>query len=316
MGKKDYYEILGVSKNATEDEIKKAYRKLAMKYHPDKNKGNKEAEEKFKEINEAYAVLSDKEKRKQYDTFGSDEFHQRFTQEDIFRGFDFDNIFREFGFSSDDFISQIFGGKRGRVYTFRTGQARGGSTFFRQAGEPFEHHYAPKGEDIEYELTIDFLDAALGAQKIISYIDEKGERKEVTLKIPAGIQEGKKLRLAGKGRASPYGGKPGDLYFRINIRPHPIFRREGDDIHVTKEITFSQAALGTTLEVPTLKGIKHLKVPAGIQSHTKMRIRNEGIPHLNGKGRGDEYVQIIVKTPTSLNERQKKLMEELRKEGL
>ena len=303
MASKDYYEMLGVSKTASDEEIKRAYRKLAMKYHPDRNQNKKEAEERFKELNEAYAVLSDKEKRKQYDTFGKEGFHQRFSQEDIFRGFDFEDIF-----------SSLFGG-RGRRESRSAG--RGGFDF----GDVFSRAYqgggrAPqKGEDALYELPLTLEEAAFGGEKRIS-IPKNGKVEEINVKIPSGIPSGKKLRVAGKGIEGRSGGPAGDLYLQISIRPHPVFEREGDDITVEKEIGFSEAVLGTTIEVPTLEGTKKVKVPPGTQSHTKMRLRGLGVPHFQGTGKGDEYVKVIVRVPKRVSDKSRKLIEELSKENI
>ena len=304
MATRDYYNILGVSKNASDEEVKRAYRKLAMKYHPDRNPNRKEAEERFKEINEAYAVLSDKEKRKQYDTFGAEGFRQRFTQEDIFRGFDFDEI-----------LSSLFGGRGKRESRFG---GRGGFDFgdiFGQTAYQDMGRMPQKGEDILYELTISLEESAFGGEKRISY-RKNGKVEEVTVKIPRGIPQGKKLRLAGKGMEGRNGGPPGDLYLQISIKDHPFFNREGDDLIVEKEINFSDAVLGTTVEVPTLEGKKIVKVPIGTQSHTKMRLKGLGIPHFQGEGRGDEYVKVIVKVPKKLTEKSRKLIEELAKEDI
>ncbi|MEW6376379.1 MAG: DnaJ C-terminal domain-containing protein [Thermodesulfobacteriota bacterium] len=305
MAIRDYYEILGVSKNASDEELKRAYRKLAMKYHPDRNPNKKEAEERFKEINEAYAVLSDKEKRRQYDTFGADGFRQRFTQEDIFRGFDFDEI-----------LSGLFGGRGKREFRFG---GRGGFDFGDLFGGPYGYQnmgrMPQRGEDILYELSISLEEAAFGGEKRISY-RKNGKVGEVSVKIPRGIASGKKLRLAGKGMEGKNSGPPGDLYLQISIREHPIFGREGDDLIVEKEINFSEAVLGTTIEVPTLEGMKKVKVPPGTQSHTKMRLKGLGIPHFQTEGRGDEYVKVIVKVPQKVTEKIKGLIQELAKEGI
>jgi curved DNA-binding protein len=305
MAKRDYYEILGVSKNASDEELKRAYRKLAMKYHPDRNPNKKEAEERFKEINEAYAVLSDKEKRKQYDTFGAEGFHQRFTQEDIFRGFDFDDI-----------LSSIFGGRGKREFRFGgRGDFDFGDFFARQSAYQDMGRMPQKGEDILYELTISLEEAASGGEKRISY-RKGGKIEEVSVKIPKGILSGKKLRLAGKGMEGKNGGPPGDLYLQISIRKHPIFNREGDDLTVEKEINFSEAVLGTTIEVPTLVGKKRVKIPPGTQSNTKMRLKDLGIPHFQAEGRGDEYVRVIVRVPKKVTEKSKRLIEELAREDI
>jgi len=305
MATKDYYDILGVGKNARDEEIKRAYRKMAMKYHPDRNPNKKEAEERFKEINEAYAVLSDKDKRKQYDTFGADGFHQRFTQEDIFRGFDFDEI-----------LSGLFGGRGRRE--FRSGGRSSfdfGDLFGRQAGYQDMSRMPQRGEDIVYEIAISLEEAALGGEKRISY-RKNGRVEEVSVKIPRGIPQGKKLRLTGKGMEGRKGGPPGDLYLQVSIKEHPIFSREGDDLVVEKEINFSEAVLGTTIEVPTLEGMKKVKVPPGTQSHTKMRLKGLGTSHFQGEGKGDEYVKVIVKVPKKVTEKSRGLIQELAKEGI
>jgi curved DNA-binding protein len=306
MGNRDYYNILGVGKNSSDEEIKRAYRKLAMKYHPDRNPNKKEAEERFKEINEAYAVLSDKEKRKQYDTFGAEGFRQRYTQEDIFRGFDFDEI-----------LSGLFGGRGRREFKFGGGRTGfdfgdlfGGSYGYQDTGR-----MPQRGEDVVYELRISLEEAVAGGEKRISY-PRDGKVEEVSVRIPKGIPEGKKLRLAGKGMEGKRGGPPGDLYLQISIAEHPIFTREGDDLVVDKEVRFSEAVLGTSIDVPTLEGTKRIKIPPGTQSHTKMRLKGLGIPHLQGEGRGDEYVQVIVKIPKKLSEKAKGLIQELAKEGV
>ncbi|MCX8117342.1 MAG: DnaJ domain-containing protein [Desulfobacterota bacterium] len=303
MATRDYYEILGVSKNASEEEIKRAYRKLAMKYHPDRNPNKKEAEERFKEINEAYAVLSDKEKRKQYDTFGAEGFRQRFTQEDIFRGFDIDEI-----------LSGLFGGRMRTEFKF--GGGRRGFDFGDLFGSAYGfQETAQKGEDIVYELPLTIEEVASGAEKRITYRKD-GKVEEVSVKVPKGIPAGKKLRLAGKGMEGKRGGPPGDLYLQITIQDHPIYTREGDDLIVEKEIRFSEAVLGGSIEVPTLEGTKRVKIPPGTQSHTKLRLKGLGLPHFQKEGRGDEYVKVIVKVPKKISERAKTLIQELAREGI
>jgi len=305
MAARDYYNILGVAKGASDDEIKRAYRKLAMKYHPDRNPNKKEAEERFKEINEAYAVLSDKEKRKQYDTFGAEGFHQRFTQEDIFRGFDFDEI-----------LSGLFGSRGRREFRFG---GRGGFDFGDLFGKQGSYQDAgrmpQRGEDIIYEIPISLEEAASGGEKRVSY-RKNGRIEEVSVRIPRGIPSGKKLRLTGKGMEGRNGGPPGDLYLRVSVGEHPVFSREGDDLIVEKEISFSDAVLGTTVEVPTLEGMKKVKVPPGTQSHTKMRLKGLGVPHFQGEGKGDEYVRVIVRIPKRVSEKSRTLIQDLAKEGI
>ena len=307
MATRDYYDILGVSKNANGEEIKRAYRKLAMKYHPDRNPNKKEAEERFKEINEAYAVLSDKEKRKQYDTFGAEGFRQRFTQEDIFRGFDFDEI-----------LSGLFGGRGRREsrsgrgnFGFDFGDLFGGQGGYQEMGR-----MPQRGEDILYELPITLEEAAFGGEKRVSFRKERGGTEEISVKIPKGIASGKKLRVAAKGMGGKNGGPAGDLYLQVSVLEHPTYRREGDDLTVEKEINFSEAVLGTTVEVPTLDGIKKVKIPPGTQSHTRMRLKGLGLPHFQKEGRGDEYVKVIVRVPKRVSEKVKGLVQEMAKEGL
>jgi curved DNA-binding protein len=316
MAKRDYYEVLGVKKTAPDDEIKKAYRKLAMKWHPDRNPTKRhESEERFKEISEAYAVLSDKEKRIQYDQVGPSGFNQRYSQEDIFRGFDFNDI-----------LGTIFGQAGGRGGRARPGGfggpfgQRGGrsqpidfSDLFGGGGGRGEGSMGQKGQDIEAELNLSFQEAALGGQKKVRY-SRDGRAEEVTVKIPAGIESGKKLRLTGKGMESA-GGPAGDLYLKVNIAEHPFFKREGHDITLDKEIKISDALLGTTIEVPTLDGGKIVKVPPGTQSNSRIRLKGYGFTQADG-GKGDEYVRILIKYPKNINERQRKLAEELQKEGL
>jgi curved DNA-binding protein len=317
MPGKDYYKILGVSKSASTEEIKKAYRKLAMQYHPDRNAGDKAAEAKFKEISEAYAVLSDAEKRKQYDMFGSEGFQQRYSQEDIFSSFDFSDIFKEFGFGS-------FGGrKRGRgsgIFDHIFSGASQGGTRYQTKGQPFSSFFSGygdqarslKGQDLVYELPLRLEDIVETHEKSISY-NVGGVNHQVKVKVPAGIAHGKRLRLAGKGQPGPGGGPPGDLYIKVKLLNHPIFQREGDDLYIRREIKFSEAALGTQIEVPTIEGKRlNLRIPAGTQSGSKMRLRGHGLPRMSSGGRGDAYVKIEVSVPKKLDRKQRTLLEELR----
>jgi curved DNA-binding protein len=301
----DYYQILGVKKDASRDEIKKAYRKLAMKYHPDHSKGDKAAEEKFKKISEAYAVLSDKEKRKEYDTFGSEGFRQRFSQEDIFRGFDFGDIFREFGFGGGDSFSGRAGGRR-----FNFG---GGSGFNFGGGQ----QQAPvKGSDLVYELPLTLREVAAGTSKVITF-QHQGGTENLTVKIPPGLITGKKLRLAGKGSPSPYGGPAGDLFIKSKVLTDPVFDTEKQDIFINRELKLSEAILGTTISVPTLDGKQlSLKIPAGTKHGTKMRLSGHGLPVMKSSKKGDLFVRIQVNIPKHLSAQQKKLVEELAATGL
>jgi curved DNA-binding protein len=296
----DYYQLLGVGKGASQGEIKKAYRKLAMQYHPDHTKGDKAAEEKFKKISEAYAVLSDKEKRKEYDTFGAEGFRQRFSQEDIFRGFDFGDVFREFG----------FGGGRGGGMRFNFG---GGSPFGSQARQ---QQARMKGSDLVYELPLTLKEVANGTSKTVS-LQHQGYSEKVTVKIPKGLISGKKLRLAGKGSPSPLGGPPGDLFIRAKVLNDPLYRAQKYDLHMNQELKLSEAVLGTRISVPTLDDKQlSLKIPPGTKPGTKMRMSGHGLPHMKGNKKGDLYVKIQVKLPRQLTDEQKKLIEQLAETGL
>ncbi len=302
----DYYKILGVDKKATSEAIKKAYRKLAVKYHPDKNPGNKEAEEKFKKISEAYAVLSDAEKRNQYDNVGSDTFSQRYSQEDIFRNFDINDILRDLG----------FGGLGGRKRTHSYQQQPGGESFADLFGNAQYRQMPQKGQDLEYNLAITLEESVFGAEKKLA-LTKQDRVEEINIKIPAGINAGKKLRLAGKGLPGMHGGAPGDLYLNIAILPHPIFARDGNDIHMEKSINFSQAALGTTIEVPILDGsTKRIKIPPGTQNNTKIRMKGYGVQNMKGLGKGDQYVKLTISVPKKLTPEQTELIEKLAAEGM
>jgi curved DNA-binding protein len=291
---KNYYTILGVNKAASESELKKAYRKKAMELHPDRNSKDPHAEEKFKELNEAYAVLSDPEKRMNYDSYGDEKFRKRFTQEDIFDGFNMDEVFRRFGFNSG--AGSRFSGFED---VFRGGPQR-----------------EPTDTDITQDLTISFEEACRGTEKIFSI--RFGDHVEQTsVKIPPGISEGKKMRVRGKGYRDPYGRRQGDLYIRIHVEEHPIFKREGNDIIVEKEIGLTDALLGTSVHVPTLEGEVLVKVPPGTASHSKLRIKGMGIGgHDKSGGKGDQYMRLIVKYPKSLTHEQIELIKKLKELGL
>ncbi|WP_373501762.1 DnaJ C-terminal domain-containing protein [Desulfococcus sp.] len=299
MAEKDYYEELGVNRTASEDEIKKAYRKLAMKYHPDHAKDDKAAEERFKKISEAYAVLSDKEKRKQYDTYGSTDFHQRFSQEDIFRGFDFSSIFEDLGFG-------------GRGFSFTGGRGGGKRFSFGGGGQ----QPAPRGADLVYELPLTLRDVASGASRSVSF-QHGGRSEQLTVQIPKGMITGKKLRIPGKGEPSPYGGPPGDLYIRSRVVEDPVFSSEGHDLHVVREIKLTDAILGTTISVPTLEGRElSLKIPPGTRHKTRMRLAEMGLPSMKSGKRGDLYVTVQTEMPADLSPIQRELVEKLRETGL
>jgi len=290
---KDYYSVLGVDRKADAATIKKAYRKLAQKYHPDKNPDDKQAEEQFKQITEAYAVLSDTEKRQQYDQYGDSDFHQRFSQEDIFRNVNMNDIFGSFGGGGEDIFSQLFGGGRG--YTQR---------------QP------AKGQDYSMQITIPFRLAVQGGERRIDYRGDNNQVQQIKVRIPAGIESGKKLRISGKGGTHSSGGAAGDLYLQVNIEPDPIFTREGKDLFVKAEVPYSGICLGTSIEVPTLDTPKRVKVPAGMQPGQKIRLRGYGVAAAGKKPAGDLYAVIEVAVPTSLTPQQKEALEKLQESGL
>lgn len=353
--KRDYYKVLGIGRTASEEEVKKAFRKLALKYHPDKNHGNKEAEERFKEINEAYAVLSDAEKRRAYDMFGHAGVGTG--AEGFGRGgggFDFD-----FGGGFSDVFSDIFE------------DFFGGSTRARRRPE--------RGADLRYDLEIAFEDAVFGKEikvriprwerctdcrgtgakdgtslktcdackgagqlryqqgffsinrtcghcrgegRIISEScpECRGAKriqreKTLAIKIPAGVQNGSRLRLPGEGEPGESGASPGDLYVVITVKEHPIFTRQGNDMMCEISISYTQAALGASIEVPTLQGKTDLKIPAGTQHGKVFKLKGLGVPDLRGYGTGDLLVQVHVAVPTKLTARQRELLEEFAKLG-
>ena len=312
----DYYETLGVTKGAGADEIKKAYRKLALKHHPDKNNGDKEAEAKFKEISEAYAVLSDPEKKNQYDTYGSAGFHQKYSQEDIFRNFDINDILSQFGFGTNSFNSASF---RGNVN--RGASHHDFSSFFGQ-GNPGQRgrgggcRQPAQGPDMTYQLVVSLKDVLNGAEKQIS-LRTNGTTQNVSVKIPKGIEEGKKLRLKGKGGRSPEGGASGDLYLKIQLEPHDSYERDGDDLIHFKKIAYSDACLGSKVEIETLDQKKFMvTVPPGINGESRLRIKGQGLPSGPLGGRGDLYVKVGVVIPDNLTEEQREAIGTLKDLGL
>ncbi len=287
MAKKDYYEVLGVSKNASDDEIKKAYRKLAVKYHPDKNPGNKEAEEKFKEISEAHEVLSDKQKRARYDQFGHAGVGGNGSMGgNPFQGGGFQNFNFDFGGGGgglDDILGSIFG--------FGGGPRR-----------------PARGADYRTTVTLTFEEAVFGTTKVVS-----ADGKDLKVKIPAGIDDGMSIRLNGKGGAAPKGGTKGDLYVFIRVKPHKHLTREGTIILSETRISMADAALGTTVDVETVDGNVRMRIPAGTQSGTPFKLSGHGVPLMRSDGdRGPHIVTVIVETPKNLTKRQKELLEEFR----
>ncbi len=292
--KRDYYEILGVPKNASDDEIKKAYRKLAIKYHPDKNPGDKAAEEKFKEVSEAHEVLSDKEKRKRYDQFGRA------------------GVGGYGDPSSNPFHSGNYKDFKGQSFTFDYGSfdGRGFADIFSDLfGFGSRNRRPRRGADIEARVTIEFEEAVFGTTVTIE--DKNG--KNLKVKIPAGIDDGMAIRLAGKGGDAPEkGGEKGDLYVRVHVKPHKYLTREGNIILSEQTISMVDAALGCEVDVETVDGKVRMKVPAGTQSGTPFRLSGHGLIMRADGDRGPHIVNIIVETPKNLSRKQKELLEEFR----
>lgn len=309
MGK-DYYKVLGVGKDASAEDIKKAFRKIAMQYHPDRNSAP-EAEEKFKEANEAYAVLSDPDKRKQYDMFGADGFGQRYSSEDIFSNFDFRTIFEDMGFGGQgggagqrgfDFSSLFGAGAGAGRRTARGGPGRGFNPF---AGQPMQ------GSDAEAEVTVTFHEAFHGGERGVIVSGD-----EVRVRIPRGVRSGTRLRVRGKGHAGPGGGPAGDLLLTVHIGAHPLFRFHGDDLEMDVNVGITDVVLGATVEIETPDGQKqNLKIPAGTSAGQKLRLRGKGFPN-RGEGFGDLLARVVVRTPKDLTEEQRQHFEALRELGV
>jgi curved DNA-binding protein len=292
MRGKNYYEILGVPKTATAAEVKKAYHRLAMKHHPDRNPGDKAAEESFKLVNEAYAVLSDPQKRKQYDAFGAEGFGQRYSQEEIFRDFDFQSILDDLGMSGGfgEWFDQLFGGTR-----------RGGAR-------------RPRGQDAATELPVTFRESIHGGERVVSVPSPSGGWEQVNVKIPPGVSTGKKLRVRGKGMASPFGGARGDLYLNVVVEADSVFARDGDDLRCDVKVPLSTLVLGGSVEVATLEGVKRVRVAAGTQVGAQLRLAGMGAP--GAHHRGDLYARLVPILPAAPSDKVRRLFEELAREGL
>jgi len=311
MEYKDYYQILGVSKSATEKEIKQAYRRLARKYHPDLNPNNKGAQEKFKEINEANDVLSDPQKRRKYDTLGAN--WQQYEQYQRAGGqgpFQWGGQGAQYRTVSPEEFESIFGGMGGGDLGgvsdfFRTffGGGFGGTTGTRTQTRP------RRGQDIEQELEITLEEAYRGATRLV---DKDGRRLEI--KIPAGVKTGSKIRYAGEGMPGAAGASAGDLYLRVQVAPHPTFERQGDDLHCEVPVDLYTALLGGEANVSTLKGQLILKIPAGTQSGKVFRLAGQGMPKLNEPNSfGDLYAKVRVVLPEHLTSAERELFEKLAK---
>ncbi|MBN2645583.1 MAG: molecular chaperone DnaJ [Desulfuromonadaceae bacterium] len=352
MAKRDYYEILEVNRNASEAEIKKAYRRLAVKYHPDKNPGDKQAEERFKELTEAYAVLSDNQKRATYDQFGHagvDGSGGGFSSGG-FRGSPFEDIFGDiFGdiFNTGSSSRRSSRGQRGDDLRYNLTISFEQAAFGTETSVQIPRHYScetcggsgaapgtsPKtcptcggAGQVRYQqgffqLTRPCPDCGGTGTRIETPCPDchgsgrVKDKRKLSLKIPAGVETGTRLKLSGEGESGLYGGPPGDLYVVITVEEHPIFKREGRNVICETPISFTQAALGGDIEVPTLDGRVKMKVPAGTQSGKILKLAGKGIPDLQGHRRGDQLVVLRVETPTKLTARQKELLEEFARES-
>jgi molecular chaperone DnaJ len=323
VANKDYYNILGVKRNASEQEIKQAYRRLARKHHPDVNPGDKSAEAKFKEINEAYEVLSDKENRKKYDKYGdqwqyADQFEQARRQQTPFRDFGQSGGTTSFYFGEDDMgglFDELFRGAGTRTYT-RRAQPR-------------------RGRDIQSTVEVTLDEAYHGTKRTLSLQTEEPcptckssgliqnvpcatcqgsgvtpRIKRLEVKIPPGVKNGSRVRIAGKGQPG-YGGPNGDLYLVVSVKPHRLFERRGDDLHVEVPVPLTVAMLGGEVQVPTLKGKLALKIPAETQNGRAFRLKGQGMPHLGNSSRGDMLARVNIVLPTKLSPEEKELFRRL-----
>lgn len=315
-GKRDYYEILGLDRGADEKAIKSAYRKLAKKYHPDMNPGDKQAEQKFKEASEAYAILSDPEKRKLYDQFGHAAFEEGASASSQ-GGFGQNRGYQEYHFeggSMDDILRQMFGGMfdREKQGGFQDSSFHGGGFSghsFYDGG--FGGSGRQWGEDLHAQVSVSFDEAAFGCDKVISLQKEDGRVQSLQVHIPAGIEDGKSIRLRGKGMAGIAGGQPGDLLLKVKVGEKPGFQREGMDVYTTVEIPFATAVFGGEAVVKTLDGQVVCKIKEGTQSGTKIRLRGKGIVSMkNPQMRGDLYAKVQIQVPRDLSAQEKQKLRE------
>ena len=322
MAKRDYYEVLGVGRNADAKEIKRAYRKLAKKYHPDMNPGDKQAEQKFKEVTEAYNVLSDSEKKKLYDQYGFAAFEEGFGgagshgagSQGGFGGFDGgfnynqggNGGFHEYHFEGGnmDDMEDIFGDLFGNMFHGQKSSGFGGSGFHSQYGSNFGGRNASaKGSDLRSEVSVSLEEAAFGCERMIRLSDPSGSGAVQTLKvhIPAGIENGKSIRLKGKGNPGFNGGPAGDLFLKVNVAEKQGFERKGMDIYTTVEVPFTTAVFGGEARVSTLYGDVIVRIPEGTQSGRKIRLRGKGIVSMKDSSvHGDQYAVVRIKVPADL----------------
>lgn len=308
MAQRDYYEILGVQRTASDDEIKRAYRKLAKQFHPDQNKGEAAAEARFKEIQEAYSVLSNKEKRQQYDAYGHAGAaggpggfpgggHARWSTASG-QSFDFGDIADMFDFGSAG------GGGRGGGSVFEE--------FVRKARGGRGARHAPPPSDIEHPVTLTFEQAVRGTTLDFEMKDSRGHSQHISVRIPPGVREGQRIRVRGQGQPSAGGGPSGDLYVVCSVQSHRYFERNGNDIYLDVPVTIAEAALGAKIDLPTLEGIRTVTIPPGTPSGAKLRLTGLGVPSAKGGARGDHYAVIKIVPPKKPTKRQRELLEQLK----
>ncbi|MFX0076337.1 MAG: DnaJ C-terminal domain-containing protein [Candidatus Hermodarchaeota archaeon] len=335
---KDYYNFLGLEKGASKEDIKRAFRKLARKYHPDVNPDEGKSGEKFKEINEAYSILSDDKKREMYDKFGVVEGDASSYQQwggapgggRVHRSPDGTTYYYSTSGMPGNFdFSEIFGNSRNS----NRKQSTGGYDFFNDLGDIFDvfsnrggstrarstrnQNYPREGDDLRYDMEISFMDAFLGGKRQVQYRDPAtGSNQTLTVTIPRGVRDDQKLRLKGKGMPGENGGAPGDLYIAVHVKDHDLFEREGDDIYIDHEIPFTTAALGGKTEVPGIEKSISVTVPAGTKDSTVLRLKEKGFYKLNSEKRGHQLVRIKIKVPKRINKKQKDLLEQLKTTGL
>ena len=335
---KDYYNVLGIEKGASKEEIKRAFRKLARKYHPDVNPDEGKSGEKFKEINEAYSLLSDDKKREMYDKFGVVEGDASTYQQRggapgggrVQRGPDGSTYYYTTSGAPGNFdFSEIFGNSRNS----NRRQSSGGNDFFNDLGDIFDvfsnrggstrarsaraQNFPREGEDLRYDMEIDFMDAFHGGKKQVQYRDPTtGSNQTLTITIPRGVIDDQKLRLKGKGMPGENGGSPGDLYIAIHVKDHKLFEREGDDIYIDHEIPFTTATLGGKIQVEGIEKPINVSVPPGTKDATVLRLKDKGFYKVNSEERGNQLVKVIIQVPKKTSKKQKELLEQLKATGL
>ncbi len=317
MAKKDYYSVLGVSRQATGDDLKKAFRKLAMKLHPDKNPGDKQAEDKFKEVNEAYDVLNDPKKRQMYDQFGHAGPQAHGGAGPFGPGGPFQGGFQQGGFDPrqqgneqfQDMFSDFFGDFFQGQYQ---GETQGGPGARRGPRQPREE----RGADLRYSLNITLEEGATGTEKRITFVRHRAGREDtakLSITVPAGVKPGQRLKLRGEGDSPSANSKPGDLYVIVGFQDHILFKRKDNDVLMELPVSFVDALLGTSMEVPTLTGKASLNIPGGTHPGQIFRLKGKGFPDIGGYAPGDMLVKVVVDIPNTVSEEERAALEKLRK---